>query len=619
MIEISEPINSTEPTPEENMLNRTPLLWSAFTAARSEEEYYQSWLPLQSENIPNAIQSLLIVATEDGQFTPIASWPESGADPSRLADVVERVLDEHCGLLAELATANQYAVGYPILVDDELCGVVALELSVTAESQLQLTMEKLQWGTAWLELLVRRKQVDENKAILEQLKTSVDMLAITLNKESFESAATAFATELAAAADCERISLGFSYGGRLTLQAVSHSADVGQKMNLTRAIERVMEEAILQRREIVFPSSDDEMLIIRDHEALSRQQSMASIVTFPLYGNDRYYGALTCERAADRPFTERDIELFRAVLSLAGPAMENKYANDRSLLGKIKQAGQQQLKRILGSGYVGRKLLLLLATVLVLFFCFATGDYRLSADIAVEGAVRRAVVVPFAGFIDEAPARAGDVVEEGQLLCALDDRDLRLVSLGKKSEHRQLERQYQEARAKHDRTQSKIINARLDQSQAELDLITAKLARTRLTAPFAGLVVSGDLSQRLGSSVELGEILFEVTPLDAYRVILKVDERRIRDVRLGQQGALVLSSLPGHKYLFTVSKITPISNAEEGRTYFRVEANLETIDDSLRPGMEGIGKIYIDRRNLFSIWTRSMFEWIQLSLWSWFS
>ncbi|MCK4690383.1 MAG: HlyD family efflux transporter periplasmic adaptor subunit [Desulfuromonadales bacterium] len=595
----------------------TPKLWADFTAACSEQDYYQGWLALQSGLIPGVVQGLLIVAAADKQFMPVAGWPQSGSDPQRLSDVVERVLEENCGLLVELPDSANYAIAYPLLVDETLCGVVALEVSASAEAELQRAMEHLQWGVAWLELLVRRKQADEDQATLHRLKTAVDMLAVVLGQESFAAAAMAFTTELSAASECERVSLGFLRGRKLKLQAVSHSAEVGRKMNLTRAIERVMEEAILQRREISYPPIEEEVLICREHEALSRQQSMASIISFPLYGQGRYYGALTCERAADRPFTERDVEFFRAIAALLGPALESKYLNDQPLPVKFKAAAQQQLQRLFGPRYFGRKLFLLLLIGVIACFSVLEWDYRLSADMTLEGAIRRAVVVPFNGFIDQAPARAGDLVEQGALLCSLDDRDLRLEMLAKNSQQRQLDRQYQEAVAKHDRAQAKIIKAQLDQSQAELDLIVAKLERSRLTAPFAGLLVSGDLSQRLGSAVEQGEILFEVTPLDAYRVILKVDERRIADVQTGQQGTLVLSSLPNQRYQFAVSKITPITTAEEGRNYFRIEAHLQTVDDNLRPGMEGVGKIFIDRRKLISIWTRDLLEWVQLTLWNW--
>jgi len=41
---------------------------------------------------------------------------------------------------------------------------------------------------------------------------------------------------------------------------------------------------------------------------------------------------------------------------------------------------------------------------------------------------------------------------------------------------------------------------------------------------------------------ERGDVLFEIAPLEDYRVVLKVDERDIRDVAQGQHGELLLQS-----------------------------------------------------------------------------
>ena len=70
-----------------------------------------------------------------------------------------------------------------------------------------------------------------------------------------------------------------------------------------------------------------------------------------------------------------------------------------------------------------------------------------------------------------------------------------------------------------------VLAAQISQTEAQLALVEDRLARATLVAPFDGVVVSGDLSQRLGSPVQLGDALFEVAPLDAYRVVLQVDER----------------------------------------------------------------------------------------------
>ena len=88
-----------------------------------------------------------------------------------------------------------------------------------------------------------------------------------------------------------------------------------------------------------------------------------------------------------------------------------------------------------------------------------------------------------------------------------------------------------------------------------LSLNAYDLERAQLRAPFESLVVSGDLSQSIGAPVERGKVLFEVAPLDAYRVILEVDERDIAEVADGQEGHLVLSAFPNEPLPFTVHSL----------------------------------------------------------------
>ena len=111
--------------------------------------------------------------------------------------------------------------------------------------------------------------------------------------------------------------------------------------------------------------------------------------------------------------------------------------------------------------------------------------------------------------------------------------------------------------------------------------------------------------------------MFELAPLNSYRVILEVDERDIDDVTVGQSGQLALTSAPDETLPIGVEKITPISTASEGRNYFRVEASLERPRDSLRPGMEGVARIDAGRRRLLWIWTHDMVDWLRLLAWSW--
>ena len=138
-----------------------------------------------------------------------------------------------------------------------------------------------------------------------------------------------------------------------------------------------------------------------------------------------------------------------------------------------------------------------------------------------------------------------------------------------------------------------------------------------MRAPFDGIVVKGDLSQSLGSAVKRGDTLFVIAPLNAYRVIVQVDESEIAALQTGQRGRLVLAAISDESFDFTVSKITPVTTAREGRNYFRVEGILDHISERLRPGMEGVGKIEIEERRWIWIWTYRLVNWARLFIWNW--
>ncbi|UUZ54436.1 HlyD family secretion protein [Massilia sp. H-1] len=138
-----------------------------------------------------------------------------------------------------------------------------------------------------------------------------------------------------------------------------------------------------------------------------------------------------------------------------------------------------------------------------------------------------------------------------------------------------------------------------------------------MRAPFDGVVVNGDLSQLLRFPVEQGKVLFEVAPLDVYRVVLNVDERDIDHVRSGQRGELALSGMPYEHLAFTVRQVTPVSTPQDGRNFFRVEAQLDKASVRLRPGMEGIGKVDAGERKLIWIWTHGLIDWLRLTTWKW--
>jgi multidrug resistance efflux pump len=413
------------------------------------------------------------------------------------------------------------------------------------------------------------------------------------------------------------VSLGFLKNNSVQVQAVSHSASFDKRTNLIRYLGMAMDEAILQGSDIVFPSPQGAVpLITKNHEEFARLCSASSIVTIPLFAHEAYYGALTMERAAEMPFNAAEVNLCRSVFALAAPALEGKRIENLPLARHACSAAKQHINRLVGPRHVGRKLAVILIVLTIIFFGFARGEFKVTADATLEGSVKRTIAAPFRGYIREARARHGDTVKEGTLLCTLDEKDLRLERTSLAGQENQFLKQHQEAIALHDPAKANVIKAQLDQIVAQIALADLKLGRTNIKAPFDGILLSGDLSQKLGSVVEQGDTLFEIAPLTGYRLILQVDESEILYVKEGQKGNLMLSAVPD-KFSFVVQKITPMTTAIEGKNCFRVEAGLESASAKLRPGMEGVGKISIDRRMLISIWTLKLRNWLRLWWWSW--
>jgi RND family efflux transporter MFP subunit len=327
---------------------------------------------------------------------------------------------------------------------------------------------------------------------------------------------------------------------------------------------------------------------------------------------------LTFERIAKSDLDAESMQLCAAVAAALGPMLDLKRIQDKpwwsqggdALVGSARER-HATFVRVGG-------LLLILACVVALGII--NGDYLIAAPATVQGRVQRAVVAPFEGFLESAAVRAGDRVKEGMILAQLDDDSLLLEQRKWRSQREELVKQYRRALVARDRAESMVLETRVAQADAELELLAAQLERTALRAPFDGVIVSGDLSRALGAPVSRGQLLFEVAPLNDYRVVLQVDERDMSALRLGLPGTLALTGMPDARIPVMVQKIGSSAQDADGRNVVRVEARIEDplleSPGALRPGMHGVAKINAGERRLLWIWTHGLVDWARLALWS---
>jgi RND family efflux transporter MFP subunit len=301
---------------------------------------------------------------------------------------------------------------------------------------------------------------------------------------------------------------------------------------------------------------------------------------------------------------------------LIGHIMEMRQRDELHFFLKANEALRDFMAAVMGPTRLKLKIFAVCALLLLGISSLFNGEHRVTAPASIQGAVRHMLVAPLQGYVKHAEARAGDLVKKGQLIAQLDDSDLKLELRKWQGEKNKLQKVYQEALALRDRSKLSVARAQIEQVEAELQLVEGQINRTRLESPIDGLVVSGDFSQSLGVLVETGQVLFEVTPIDSFLVVLEVDEFDVAHLEEGKSAQLIIAALPQSTIPVTVRKVVPVAVANDGRNYFRVEATLDEPTELLRPGMEGVAKIDIGQRKLIWIWTHSMLDRLRLWIWA---
>lgn len=583
------------------------------------DQLTHNWLHALCNLIPGVTRAVVFLKTaEKNQYGLAARWPEQLVEYDDLSTTAKDTVSGNKPLLLSNASTRKDTgeprdiIGCPIHVDQHPFGAVVVELFNRVAIKQQLAVQQISAAAFWYEAILKQHSSAEKT----QLVTIVELVASCLEHEKFQEAATDVVTDLTNRVSADRISIGFLDGDRVRIEAVSHSAGFDDKSNLFRDIVEALHEAIDQNSSINYPQAEDSVLPCQSHARLAEEHGVGAVLSVPFAANGRILGAVLFERPVDRPFDRGSIEYCQQIVSMIGPILDARRRDERGLMKRSRAAVRSFGRKLTDRGSTSFKAGVVGAVIALGLLCFAEKDYRITGDARLEAQTQRVIVSPQDGFIATANFRPGDIVKKGDLLGTLDNKDLTLEYQRWSSELGQLQTEYREALARHDRASVSILQARIAQTEAQMNLVREQLLRSQFTAPFDGLVVSGDLSQALGSPVERGQVLFTVAPLDVYRIILQIDERDIAEIKEGQPGRLILSSVSGKPLEFAVHKITPVSTAEEGRTFFQVEADIQEDSDLLRPGMEGVGKVTVERRKLAWIWTHRLIDWVRLNFWS---
>jgi multidrug resistance efflux pump len=290
--------------------------------------------------------------------------------------------------------------------------------------------------------------------------------------------------------------------------------------------------------------------------------------------------------------------------------------HDRWFGARLAVAAKEQFAKAVGPEHTWAKVLAVTISLLLAVFFFVKVPYRVEGNFLLKSDDVAFLTAPYDGFISDVHVRPGDVVEPGGALLALDTADLELEESASMADLNRNQREAEKARAAQSLAEMRIAEALAAQSEARLNLVRHRLAQAVIRTPFKGVVVEGDLRERLGAPVKQGDALSKIARVDTLYVEAKVSERDIQDILGRDRGEIAFVSQPKLKYPVRIERIEPAAFPENEGSVFLVRCVFEEgIETWWRPGMGGLCKLNVDNRTLFWIFTHRTVDVLRMWFW----
>lgn len=590
------------------------------------EEFWPAFLE-RSARLVEASFSVLMIRDKDGDlWKTFAAWPSKGPASIRRSDLKQRM---EAAADAAVAKGSSPGGARPGGARDK-GEAVGVRLDIEGEDSASVAVFFMENGrnpraeemALRLKLIADIPVVYQMGRVARQARDDVfhfaealDLMVLLNEEKKFMAAAMTFCNEVASRYGCERVSLGWIKGAYIRVKAISHMERFEKKMDAVQKLEAVMEEAFDQDEEVLLPRPEGGFFVSRDHEAYAREQGASNIVSLPVRLDNDPVGVVTCERSTG-PFSEEEVRGLRVLCDQSARRLGDLQRHDRWFGARLMTSARESLARLLGVEHTFAKLLGLLVCAALAILIFGRMNYRVEAAFSIRTEDLAFLPAPFDGYIHEILVKVGDQVEDMAPLLSLDTRELLLEESTAVANQNRYMREAEKARAQNALADMRIALALETQAEARLKLVRYHLGHATLRAPFSGIVVEGDLEELLGAPVRKGDVLFKVARIEKMYAELKVEERDIHEISESSTGEIAFVSRPDLKFPIGLERIEPVAIAEEEGNVFLVRAFFEEeAANWWRPGMTGVAKINVGKRNILWILTHRTVDFLRIFLW----
>ena len=494
--------------------------------------------------------------------------------------------------------------------------VATLLLSEVSESIAREALLRLRLAADVPESYQMHQAGRQATADVNKLAVAHDLMVAVNTEKRFLATALAFCNGLATSFRCQRVSLGWLEGGYIRLRAISRTEKFDRKMAAVISLEAAMDEALDQDEEILWPVTEGATVVTRDHERFANQSAPGNVCSLPVRLDGKGVAVVTCERL-EGAFTAAEIEQMRLCCDQATRRLADLQRQDRWFGARLAAWWKEWLALLVGPRHTWAKVTSLLAVIGLAALFFVRLPYRVEGNFVLKSDDVSFRTAPFDGYIDQVYVRPGDAVKAGDKVLKLVTRELEIEEFAALADCGRFQREAEKARATNGLAEMRVALALADQSKARLDLVRYRLAEATLKSPFDGVIVEGDLRERLAAPVKQGDSLLKIARIDHLYAEVEVNERDVHEILDAQDGEIAFVSQPKLGFPVRIVKLEPAAlPRQEGNVFLlRCEFQKRGIEKWWRPGMSGLCKLNIERRTLWWILTHRTVDFLRMKLW----
>jgi GAF domain-containing protein len=364
------------------------------------------------------------------------------------------------------------------------------------------------------------------------------------------------------------------------------------------------------------PGSDAERMFVTIFGQDLEKDGVGSGLYLPLKDEEGVVGVLIFEAAAPEFASDTQREVAAILANQTAVALRNAQLYHQvpmvdaiGALAARKQAllamPRQKVRLILGVALV-----ILAALTLIRWPLRVSGS---AANFRPTGFAPVRTMV--AGIVERVMVREGTAVPRGAPLAYLRAISVQSDREATAAEAATADRQASLAAARGDVAEERLQRVRAEALRRELALLDEQVELTTVRAPASGVVLTPRIEERIGASLDEGDLLLTLGRTDTLELEFGVDQRDLGRVRVGQEVRLRVDALPQRTFSGTVVSIGQLPADTVDGVHYPVRARVPNPDGLLKPSMAAYVRVLTDNASAVERVLRSPVRWVRLMWW----